>query len=136
MIKIRYDLSELPQAASELIQKTRHKTILFYAEMGVGKTTLIKELVKQLGSEDVVSSPTFSLVNEYQSPNGSIFHFDLYRIEEETEVMDIGFEEYVYNGDWVFIEWPEKIPNLLPEEVEKIKIIRLDDGRNELVNIE
>lgn len=133
MIKIQYDLSELPQAASELIQKTRSKTLLFYAEMGVGKTTLIKELVKQLGSDDVVSSPTFSLVNEYQSANGPMFHFDLYRIEEETEVMDIGFEEYLYDDHWVFIEWPEKIPNLLPEDAQKINIRRMEDGRNEML---
>ena len=129
-MKREYNLSDLPKIASEIIQKTKSKTLLFYGEMGVGKTTLIKEIVKQLGSKDVVSSPTFSLVNEYAAENMPLFHFDLYRIEEEVEIMDIGFEEYLDYNTWVFIEWPEKIPNLLPENAQKIFLHRNESGNN------
>ncbi|HLS31736.1 MAG TPA: tRNA (adenosine(37)-N6)-threonylcarbamoyltransferase complex ATPase subunit type 1 TsaE [Flavobacteriaceae bacterium] len=132
MIEFQYSLEELPQVASEIIQKTASKTLLFYGEIGVGKTTLIKELVKQLGSEDVVSSPTFSLVNEYATKTDSLFHFDLYRIEDEMEVMDIGFEEYLDYDTWIFIEWPEKIPNLLPEDAQKIYLKRNKSGKNSI----
>ncbi|PCH52124.1 MAG: tRNA (adenosine(37)-N6)-threonylcarbamoyltransferase complex ATPase subunit type 1 TsaE [Flavobacteriaceae bacterium] len=114
MIK-NYSLQQLPEIAKEIIQFAKHKVILFYGEMGVGKTTLIKELVKQLGVSDTVSSPTFSLVNEYHSEKGAIiYHFDFYRINKEEEAMDIGIEEYFYNGNWCFIEWPNKVENLLP----------------------
>lgn len=130
MTEFQYSLEELPQVASEIIQKTESKILLFYGEMGVGKTTLIKELVKQLGSDDVVSSPTFSLVNEYASPTDSFFHFDLYRIEDEMEVMDIGFEEYLDYNTWIFIEWPQKIPNLLPEDAQKIFLERNKEDKN------
>lgn len=124
MNELIYTLDEIADAASFILNNTTSKTILLYAEMGVGKTTLIKELARQLNSDDTVSSPTFSLVNEYASPEGPIFHFDLYRIEEEEEVMDIGFEEYIDQDAWIFIEWPEKIPNLLPEEAQVIRLKR------------
>lgn len=124
MNELIYTLDEIADAASFILNNTTSKTILLYAEMGIGKTTLIKELVRQLNSDDTVSSPTFSLVNEYASPEGPIFHFDLYRIEEEEEVMDIGFEEYVDQDAWIFIEWPEKIPNLLPEDALIIRLKR------------
>ncbi len=132
-MKREYSLEDLPKIASEIIQKSKSKTLLFYGEMGVGKTTLIKEIVKQLGSEDVVSSPTFSLVNEYASKSDPLFHFDLYRIEEEVEVMDIGFEEYLDYNTWIFIEWPEKIPNLLPEDAQEIFLHREESGNNTLI---
>lgn len=136
MNQIEYGLDELPNVAKWVLKNSKSRTLLFYAEMGVGKTTLIKELVKQLDSKDVVSSPTFSLVNEYDSPSGSIFHFDLYRIEDEMEVMDIGFEEYLETEAWIFIEWPEKIPNLLPENTQEVRIYRNEKGKNvlELMN--
>lgn len=114
MLSLKYTLKDLPETASKIIEQASCKTLLFYGEMGVGKTTLIKELVKQLGSKDVVSSPTFSLVNEYDSENGPLFHFDFYRIEDEMEALDIGIEEYFDRDNWVFIEWPEKIKTFLP----------------------
>lgn len=132
MTEFQYSLEELPRVAAEIIQKTASKILLFYGEMGVGKTTLIKELVKQLGSEDVVSSPTFSLVNEYATASDALFHFDLYRIENEMEVMDIGFEEYLDYDTWIFIEWPEKIPNLLPENAQEIYLERNKTGKNSI----
>jgi len=130
MVKKEYGLEDLPEIASEIIQNSQSKILLFYGEMGVGKTTLIREIVKQLGSDDVVSSPTFSLVNEYAAPDQSIFHFDLYRIEDESEVIDIGFEEYLEQAGWVLIEWPEKIPNLLPENAQKIQLSKTETGKN------
>jgi len=110
-----YTLDDLPSIAKQIIEHVSSKTLLFYGDMGVGKTTLIKELVKQLDVDDVVSSPTFSLVNEYLSREGhTIYHFDFYRIENETEVFDIGIEDYFHSNTWCFVEWPNKVKNLLP----------------------
>lgn len=115
MDSLKYTLAELSETARKIIKSTPGKTLLLHGKMGVGKTTLIKELVKQLGSDDTVSSPTFSLVNEYRSEKDSLFHFDFYRIEDEMEALDIGIEEYFDRDNWIFIEWPEKIVHLLPE---------------------
>ena len=123
-----YTLQKLPQIAKELIESVSIKTLLFYGDMGVGKTTLIKELIKQLDSDDVASSPTFSLVNEYHSRNGDkIYHFDFYRIEDENEALDIGIEDYFYDNDWCLIEWPEKVKNLLPLNAVEIHLSINDD---------
>ncbi|MDD3722535.1 MAG: tRNA (adenosine(37)-N6)-threonylcarbamoyltransferase complex ATPase subunit type 1 TsaE [Lutibacter sp.] len=114
MIK-NYSLQELPVIAKEIIKIAKHKVLLFYGEMGVGKTTLIKEIVSQLGSSDTVSSPTFSLVNEYHTADGEkVYHFDFYRINNENEALDIGVEEYFYSDCWCLVEWPEKVKNLVP----------------------
>jgi len=114
MVK-NYSLNQLSEIAKEIIKNSSSKILLFYGEMGVGKTTLIKQLVKELGSDDIVSSPTFSLVNEYHSVyNTPIYHFDFYRINAENEAFDIGIEEYFYSNHWCFIEWPNKVENLLP----------------------
>ncbi len=114
MIK-NYSLEELPIIAKEIIKTAKHKVLLFYGEMGVGKTTLIKEIVRQLGSSDTVSSPTFSLVNEYHAADGEkVYHFDFYRINNENEAFDIGVEEYFYSDCWCLAEWPEKVKNLVP----------------------
>ncbi|NEW78144.1 MAG: tRNA (adenosine(37)-N6)-threonylcarbamoyltransferase complex ATPase subunit type 1 TsaE [Gelidibacter sp.] len=110
-----YAINELPAIAKEVIKSAKSKVLLFYGEMGVGKTTLIKEIVKQLESSDNASSPTFSLVNEYHTVNGDkIYHFDFYRINHENEALDIGVEEYFYSDCWCLIEWPNKVENLLP----------------------
>lgn len=127
MKQISYTLNDLTKIAQTLIKETNHKILLFYGELGVGKTTLIKEIVKQLGSEDVVTSPTFSLVNEYASAQGPLYHFDFYRIEDETEALDIGIDEYFESGQWIFIEWPEKIENFLPQNVQTIQLERKGD---------
>jgi len=114
MIK-NYSLQQLPLIAKELLQFSKHKIVLFYGDMGVGKTTLIKEIVKQLGVLDTVSSPTFSLVNEYHTKNNEkVYHFDFYRIDNEEEAMDMGIEEYFYSDSWCLVEWPNKVENLLP----------------------
>jgi tRNA threonylcarbamoyladenosine biosynthesis protein TsaE len=119
-----YSLKELPTIAKKIIETVKSKTVLFNGEMGAGKTTLIKEVVKQLGVNDVANSPTFSLVNEYlTTDNITIYHFDFYRIEDEVEAYDIGIEEYFYNEDaWCFIEWGNKVENLLPLDFISINI--------------
>jgi len=116
-------LAELDTAAQKIIEHSAgQKTFLFYGEMGAGKTTLIRSLCKRLGTADNVASPTFSIVNEYKTAKGSIFHFDFYRLKTQTEALDMGFEEYLYSGNYCFIEWPEKIPDLLPLHYISIKI--------------
>ena len=108
---------DLPVVAEAILKDMLSERIFaFYGEMGAGKTTLIKAFCNALGSSDVVRSPTFSLVNEYEDEKGeSIYHFDFYRIKHIEEVYDIGFEEYIYSGNYCFMEWPERISELLPE---------------------
>ena len=117
-----YNLQDINKVAQEIIKEVASKIIIFNGEMGAGKTTLIKKIVELLGSNDHVSSPTFSLVNEYKNKEGSIFHFDLYRINDIEEAYQIGVEDYLYSGSWCLIEWPDKIIDLLPEEVAIIDI--------------
>jgi len=117
-------LEHLPDIAKEILKYSLpHRKFLFYAEMGVGKTTLIKELSLQLGVDDVVSSPTFSIVNEYTSKsNGKIYHFDFYRLGDEKEAFDFGYEEYFYGDEYCFIEWPDKIPSIIKGDEVVIKM--------------
>lgn len=113
MVITDYQLKDLDRVAEHILEQITHQKIIFKGDLGAGKTTLIKALVQKLGSDDLVSSPSFSIVNEYQSKESKIYHFDFYRIENEEEAYDIGFEDYVDSEAWVFIEWPEKIPHLL-----------------------
>ena len=125
-----YTLKELPKIAKKIIETVNGKILLFNGEMGAGKTTLIKEIVKQLGVEEVASSPTFSLVNEYQTDNKeTIYHFDFYRINSEEEAFDIGIEDYLYSDAWCFIEWGNKVENLLPLEIININISVNNDNQ-------
>ncbi len=128
-----YSLEDLSKIASKIISSTKNKTLLFYGEMGVGKTTLIKEICKQLSVTDTISSPTFSLVNEYEtSKSEKVFHFDFYRIEEEEEALDMGIEDYFYNNDWCLVEWPQNIKNLLPLDAVEIHLSILEDGKRNI----
>ena len=127
-----YTLNEIEQVAATIATNLKHDSLLFYGPMGAGKTTLIKALCTYYQINDVISSPTFSLVNEYTGPKHNIFHFDFYRIDDENEAFDIGFEEYLASTHLKFIEWPERIPNLLPEEFHKISISILDENTREL----
>jgi tRNA threonylcarbamoyladenosine biosynthesis protein TsaE len=128
-----YSLQDLPKIASEIITSAKNKTLLFYGQMGVGKTTLIKELCKSLGVLDNISSPTFSLVNEYQTANNDkVYHFDFYRIEDEEEAYDIGIEDYFDSKNWCFVEWPENIENLLPLDAVEIHLSLLDDEQRNI----
>mgnify|MGYP000359285869 FL=1 len=129
-MKQEYVLNQLPEIAKRVIANAKHKILLFNGEMGAGKTTLIKEVVKQLGVDEVANSPTFSLVNEYHSNIGEIiYHFDFYRIESEEEALDIGVEDYFYSDAWCFIEWGEKVQNLLPLDFTNVNIDILDENR-------
>ena len=125
---LTYELSEIDGIAAQILSEVKSKTLLFYGDMGAGKTTLIKALVKALGAPDLASSPTFSLVNEYQTDQGKIFHFDFYRIEDEMEALDMGIEDYLNLDTWKFIEWPQKIEKLLDEDVQKLEISIKDKG--------
>ena len=128
-----YSISELNSVAKEILSSVKNKALLFYGEMGAGKTTLIKELCKELGIEDLASSPTFSLVNEYHTHNSEIvYHFDFYRIEDENEAYDIGIEDYFYSEAWCFIEWPQNIENLLPLESTEIHLSVLENGQRNI----
>ena len=122
-------LSELDATAAAILSfEPNNRVFLFYGDMGAGKTTLIKSLCKALGVTDNISSPTFAIVNEYRAVNNTIYHFDFYRLKTEIEAMDMGFEEYLYSGNYCFIEWPEKIPELLPENYISINIQVVADG--------
>jgi tRNA threonylcarbamoyladenosine biosynthesis protein TsaE len=115
--------SQLTSVASEIISFAGNSRIfIFRGDMGAGKTTLIKSLCASIGVTDNVTSPTFSIVNEYNAGNQKVYHFDFYRLKNQTEALDMGYEEYFYSGAYCFIEWPEMIPDLLPESYVTIKI--------------
>jgi len=116
-------LLDLPSVAKQLIEfASTEKIFVFEGDMGAGKTTFIKKICEALGVSDVVSSPTYSIVNEYESPSGSVFHFDFYRIKDIQEAYDLGYEEYFYGGGICLIEWPERVDELLPEHYIKVEI--------------
>ena len=126
-------LKDLPQVAQLVAQELSHNIICFQGEMGAGKTTFIKALVKELGRNDDVTSPTFALVNEYVTQDyKKIFHFDFYRIEDEEEALDIGLEDYLDSGNICLIEWPNKITNFVPDNHQTISIEILEDGSRQI----
>jgi tRNA threonylcarbamoyladenosine biosynthesis protein TsaE len=120
-------LLDLEEAAKTLLAAYKeHKIFVFYGDMAAGKTTFIKAICAELGVSDTVSSPTFSIVNEYEANGEKIYHFDFYRIKTIQEAFDIGYEEYFYSGDICLIEWPEKIQELLPEHYVRVDITTID----------
>ena len=132
-MEIVFTIDKLESVAQQIIAQQPARVILFHGEMGVGKTTLIKQLCKTLGVIEATSSPTFSLVNEYETiANQIVYHFDFYRLKNEMEALDMGADDYFYSGNWCFIEWAEKIPNLIPEEHAIITIELIDDGKRHL----
>lgn len=122
-------LEDLIPIAKVILTNLKHKVVLFEGELGAGKTSFIKVLVKEMGSSDEVSSPTFSIVNEYELPKAKVFHFDLYRIKTEEEALDFGIDEYLESGNFCFIEWPEKITDFLPDDFHTVKIIVEENKR-------
>ena len=122
-------LAELPDAAEEIIRSLGGRTIVaFRGEMGAGKTTLIREIAARLGSDDVVTSPTFAIINQYAAAEGrTLYHFDFYRIDRLEEAYDYGYEEYFDSGDLCLVEWPEKIEPLLPENTMNVRITALSE---------
>jgi tRNA threonylcarbamoyladenosine biosynthesis protein TsaE len=128
-------LNDLRRVAEDVVNAAGQVNVwLFHGEMGAGKTTLIKMIGKVLGVDDSITSPTFSIVNEYQiNDKKKVFHFDFYRIKNEDEAYDIGIEEYFYSGHYCFVEWPEKIPGILPERRADINITIEDNTRRTIV---
>ena len=122
--QIAKNIKQLPSIATEILKAFKdEKVFTFYGEMGSGKTTFIKEICKQLGVNETITSPTFALINEYLGKEEqTIYHFDFYRIETQEEAYDFGYEEYFYSNNYCLIEWPELIENLLPESYVKITI--------------
>jgi len=126
-------IAQLPSAASEIISFAgENRIFLFYGEMGAGKTTLIKSVCELLGVTEPITSPTFSIVNEYNGRGRKVYHFDFYRLKNQSEALDIGYEEYFFSGSYCFIEWPEMIPDLLPEHYISVKIIVSKDGLRQI----
>lgn len=132
-MEIIFSIDEIQNVAKKIISKNPNKVILFHGTMGVGKTTLIKALSQELGVKDATSSPTFSLVNQYKiDDNNFVYHFDVYRLKSETEALDMGIDDYLYSGNWCFIEWAENIPNLIPEKHSKINLMHTVDDKRHL----
>ena len=131
MISIRIqDIEHIREAAREFIKQIGDRRVFaFYGKMGAGKTTFVKAICEELGVEDVITSPTFAIINEYSLPQGeSLFHFDFYRIKKLEEVYDMGYEDYFYSGALCFIEWPELIEDVLPEDAVRVNIEEQADG--------
>ncbi len=131
-----YRVDELSRVAAQLLETHPGKRIFaFYGGMGAGKTTLIKRLAERLRVTDNVSSPTFAIINEYLTESDHrIYHFDFYRIKDLQEAMDLGYEDYFYSGDYCFVEWPEIIEALLPDDTVRVKInVDEDSGRRSFI---
>lgn len=133
-MEITYKEEDILQAASQFVAAMGDSTVFaFHGKMGAGKTTFIKALCQALGVEDTVTSPTFAIVNEYRTPAGSpVFHFDFYRIKKVSEAYDMGCEEYFYSGYPCFIEWPELVEEVLPEDTVTVTVEALPDGQRRL----
>lgn len=130
MIEIQIpSLDKIADAAREFVEQIGDKRVFaFYGGMGAGKTTFIKAVCEQLGVKDAVTSPTFAIVNEYASDFGPVYHFDFYRIKNLGEVLDLGFEDYAYSGNFCLMEWPELIEDLLPDNTVNVHIAETDNG--------
>lgn len=135
MKEIIADQSQLTTVADAILKAHPQERVFgFYGEMGAGKTTLIKEMCRCLGVQDITSSPTFAIVNEYWTDGGQpLYHFDFYRIDEPADATRIGFEEYLYSGSYCFIEWTEKVEEILQDDFIRVDIQRVDDNTRKFI---
>ncbi len=129
---IEYSLQEIDEVARQLTHSFTYPIVAFEGQMGSGKTTLIQSIVSQLGSEDTVSSPTFGLVHQYTTSKGGVIHMDLYRLEKEDELEQLGFEDYIQTGDLCLIEWPEMVAKAIEGECHHIHIELVDEHKRKL----
>lgn len=132
-MKVEFDLKDIDKIAEAILINVHSKIILFRGPMGSGKTTLIKALVRNLKSQDVVSSPTFALMNEYHATDCKIYHYDFYRLKERDEALDLGFDEFLEEDAWNLIEWPDLIVGLLPQEYVEIVLNKITETKRGLL---
>ena len=126
------DIEHIHESAKEFINHMgEHRVFAFYGKMGAGKTTFVKAICEELGVEDVITSPTFAIINEYEGDE-TIYHFDFYRIKRLEEVYDMGYEDYFYSGALCFIEWPELIEEILPDDAVRVSITEQEDGTRKI----
>lgn len=130
--ELTYRLEDIDKVAKQILNQFDVKTILFNGEMGAGKTTFINALLKAMQSNDTATSPTFSIVNEYNVPNDKVFHFDFYRIESIEEAYNFGIEDYLYSNHWLFIEWADRVEEILPENTQTLIIEKADNKERSL----
>ncbi len=129
-----FHLDEISEVARLLLEESPYKVIGFYGEMGSGKTTLIREILRHAGITTAVASPTFSLVNEYRSPGGDMYyHFDFYRLKDPVEALDIGLDEYLASGSYCLIEWPEKIREFMPVHSFSVYLEIVNENQRRLI---
>lgn len=131
-IEFTYHLEDIEATAASVLEHLVSKTVLFNGSMGAGKTTFINALLNAMQSDDTATSPTFSIVNEYNIPNDKVYHFDFYRIESIDEAYNFGIEDYLNSNHWLFMEWPERIEDLIPENHQAITITDLEDNNRSL----
>ncbi|MFK7833154.1 MAG: tRNA (adenosine(37)-N6)-threonylcarbamoyltransferase complex ATPase subunit type 1 TsaE [Winogradskyella sp.] len=131
-LEFTYHLKDIDAIATKVLTHLEAKALLFIGDMGAGKTTFINALLKVMNSEDVATSPTFSIVNEYNLPDDKVYHFDFYRIESIEEAYNFGIEEYLSSKHWLFMEWPQRVEELLPENTHTITITHLEDNKRTL----
>ena len=131
---IIHSTSEIQEAAKTFLAYFKNSSVIaFYGEMGAGKTTFIKALCKELSCIDIINSPTFAIINEYATQQSErIYHFDFYRVEEQIEAVNMGVEDYFYSGNWCFIEWPQVVDALLPEDTVRIQIVEQENKQRKI----